>query len=161
MTPLERKLARVADAYPDRRSLVLEALRLAQEEHGGWLPQEALAEVADALDVTPAYARAIASFYDMFRLEPVGRHLIEVCTNLSCALVGAQRVVESFEQELGVRPGETTEDGWVTFRTVECLGGCGYATVVAVDHRYRQFVKPDDVRSIVAEVRGGAADAGG
>ena len=66
------------------------------------------------------------------------KHLVEVCTNLSCALVGAQRVVEAFEEELGVHAGETTADGEVTFRAVECLGGCGYATVVAVDHRYRQ-----------------------
>jgi NADH-quinone oxidoreductase E subunit len=162
VTRLDRAIAQAAAAYPDRHSAVLEALRLAQEEHDGWLPSDALVEVADALDVTPAYTRAIASFYDMFHLEPVGRHLVEVCTNLSCALVGAQRVVEAFESELGVLPGETTEDGAVTFRTVECLGGCGYATVVAVDHRYRQFVKPDDVPGIVAELgAGGGADAGG
>jgi NADH-quinone oxidoreductase subunit E len=161
VTALERKIARAAEAYPDRRSAILEALRLAQDEHEGWLPQEALVQVADALDVTPAYTRAIASFYDMFHLEPVGRHLIEVCTNLSCALVGAQRVVEAFESELGVRAGETTEDGAVTFRTVECLGGCGYATVVAVDHRYRHAVAPDDVPGIVAELTGGEARAGG
>ena len=85
----------------------------------------------------------------MFHLAPVGRHSVEVCTNLSCALVGAQQVVEAFESELGVAPGETTEDGEVTLRTVECLGGCGYATVVAVDHRYREHVKPDDVPEIV------------
>ena len=90
----------------------------------------------------------------MFHLAPVGRHSVEVCTNLSCALVGAQQVVEAFESELGVAPGETTEDGEVTFRAVECLGGCGYATVVAVDHRYRQHVKPDDVPEIVRELRG-------
>ena len=88
----------------------------------------------------------------MFHLEPVGEHLVEVCTNLSCALVGAQRVVEAFEEELGVRAGRTTDDGKVTFRTVECLGGCGYATVVAVDHRYRQDVKPDDVPAIVRRI---------
>jgi len=96
----------------------------------------------------------VASFYDMFHLEPVGRHLVEVCTNLSCALVGAQRVVEAFEQELGMRIGETSEDGELTFRAVECLGGCGYATVVAVDHRYREHVKPEDVPGILAEVQG-------
>jgi len=143
-----------AARYPDRRSAVLEALRLAQERHDGWLPDEALREVAEALEVTPAYAKAIASFYDMLHLEPVGRHLVEVCTNLACALVGAQRVVEAFEFELGVHAGETTEDGGITFRTVECLGGCGYATVVAVDHRYREFVNADDVPRIVTEVRG-------
>jgi NADH-quinone oxidoreductase subunit E len=143
-----------AARYPDRRSAVLEALRLAQERHDGWLPDEALREVAEALEVTPAYTKAIASFYDMLHLEPVGRHLVEVCTNLACALVGAQRVVEAFESELGVHAGETTEDGGITFRTVECLGGCGYATVVAVDHRYREFVNADDVPRIVTEVRG-------
>jgi NADH-quinone oxidoreductase E subunit len=143
-----------AARYPDRRSAVLEALRLAQERHGGWLPDEALREVAEALEVTPAYAKAIASFYDMLHLEPVGRHLVEVCTNLACALVGAQRVVEAFESELGVNAGETTEDGGITFRTVECLGGCGYATVVAVDRRYREFVNAEDVPRIVTEVSG-------
>ena len=143
-----------AARYPDRRSAVLEALRLAQERHDGWLPDEALREVAETLEVTPAYAKAIASFYDMLHLEPVGRHLVEVCTNLACALVGAQRVVQAFESELGIHAGETTEDGGITFRTVECLGGCGYATVVAVDHRYREFVNADDVPRIVTEVRG-------
>ena len=139
--------------YPEgSRSATLEALRLAQEEHG-WLSPDALREVAEALDVTPAYCKAVATFYDMFHLEPVGTHLVEVCTNLSCALAGAQRVVDAFASELGVAPGHTTEDGEVTFRTVECLGGCGYATVVAVDHRYRHDVKPDDVAAIVAEVR--------
>jgi NADH:ubiquinone oxidoreductase subunit E len=90
----------------------------------------------------------------MFHLEPVGEHLVEVCTNLSCALSGAQAVVEAFESELGVRAGETTGDGEVTFRTVECLGGCGYATVVAVDNRYHQFVQPGDVPSILEAARG-------
>ena len=90
----------------------------------------------------------------MLHLRPVGRHLVEVCTNLSCALAGAQRVVEAFEEELGVRAGETSEDDEVTLRTVECLGGCGYATVVAVDHRYRQDVRPDDAAGIVEELRG-------
>jgi NADH-quinone oxidoreductase subunit E len=89
----------------------------------------------------------------MFHLAPVGRHLVEVCTNLSCALSGAQSVVEAFESELGVRAGETTDDGEITFRTVECLGGCGYATVVAVDHRYRQDVGASHVAEIVEGLR--------
>ncbi len=130
------------------RSATIPALRLAQEQYG-WLPPAAVREVADALDLTPAYCHAVASFYDMFHLEPVGKHLIEVCTNLSCALAGAQAVVDAFSEELGLRPGRTTRDGNVTFRTVECLGGCGYATVCAVDGRYRQHVKPADVAEIV------------
>jgi NADH-quinone oxidoreductase subunit E len=146
----------IAARYPDSRSAVLPALRIAQERHGGWLPPEAFAEVADALGLTPAYCQAVASFYDMYHLAPVGRHLVEVCTNLSCALARAQDVVESFESALGVRAGETTGDGEITFRVVECLGGCGYAPVVAVDHRYRHPVTPDDVPAIVEELRAGA-----
>jgi NADH-quinone oxidoreductase subunit E len=142
----------LAARFPDPRSAALPALRLAQERHG-WLPPEAFREVADALGLTPAYCHAVASFYDMYHLTPVGKHLVEVCTNLSCALVGAQRVVDAFESELGVRAGETTGDGEVTFRAVECLGGCGYATVVAVDHSYRQGVTPDDVPAIVEGLR--------
>jgi NADH-quinone oxidoreductase subunit E len=139
--------------YPEPRSAVLPALRLAQERHG-WLPEEALREVAVALDETPAYCLSIASFYDMFHLEPVGRHLVEVCTNVSCALSGAQAVVEALEQELDVHVGGTTEDGAVTLRTVECLGGCGWATVVAVDNHHRLHVRAADVPEIAKELRG-------
>ena len=141
------------DRYPDWRSATLPALQLAQEKHG-YLSPEALRETARALGTTPAFCESVASFYDMLHLAPVGRHMVEVCTNLPCALAGAQRVVEAFEGELGVRPGETTEDGAITFRTVECLGGCGRATVVAVDERYHEFVTPENVPSIVEAVRG-------
>lgn len=140
--------------YPDPKSAILPALRLVQEEHGGWLPPEALREVADALDVTPAYCASIASFYDQFNLEPVGRTHVEVCTNVSCALSGAQQVVEAFERELGVHAGTTAEDGSFTLGTVECLGGCGWATIVAIDNRHRLRVKADDVPGIVEELRG-------
>ena len=129
------------------------ALRLAQEEHGGWLPPEAFREVAEALDLTPAYCLSIATFYDQYRLEPAGRTLVEVCTNVSCALSGAQQVLESFERELGVEAGSTSEDGAFTLGTVECLGGCGWATVVAIDNRHRLRVQPDDVAGIVEELR--------
>lgn len=145
----------IAARYPERRSAVMPALRLAQE-HYGWLPPDAFRDVGEALDLTPAYCKAVASFYDMFHLEPVGRHMIEVCTNVSCALVGAQQVLEAFEDELGVQAGETTEDGEFTLRTIECAGGCGWGTVVSVDHRYREPVKPEDVSGIVEELRNGA-----
>jgi NADH-quinone oxidoreductase subunit E len=91
----------------------------------------------------------------MLHVEPIGQHTIEVCTNVCCGLVNAQAVLDAFEQELGVGPGETTEDGEITLRAVECLGGCSTPTIVAVDHSYRQSVTPEDVTSIVAEVRGG------
>jgi NADH-quinone oxidoreductase subunit E len=146
------EIRQIAAQYPDPKSAILPALRLAQERHG-YLSPEAFEEVADGLDLTPAYCKAVASFYDMFHLHPVGRHLVEVCTNISCALVGAQQVLDAFESELGVRPGETTEDGEVTLRTIECAGGCGWGTVVAVDHHYREPVRPEDVPAIVQELR--------
>jgi NADH-quinone oxidoreductase subunit E len=144
----------VAEPYPESRSAVMPALRLAQERHGGWLPPEAFEEVADALDLTPAYCKGVATFYDMFHLAPVGRRLVEVCTNICCGLRGAQDVLSAFERELGVAPGESTKDGAFTLRAVECIGGCGWPTVVAIDDRHRLNVSAGDVPQIVQELRG-------
>jgi NADH-quinone oxidoreductase E subunit len=149
------EIQELAARYPVRRSAIMAALHLAQERHGGWLPPQAFRDVADALDLTPAYCQAVASFYDMYNLEPAGRHEVAVCTNVSCALRGAQQVLEAFERELGIRAGETTEDGEFSLRTFECLGGCGWAPVVAVDYRYHEPVRPEDVARIVAEARRG------
>lgn len=155
MTPeTHARIQKLRREYPRSRSAVMDALRLAQEEYGGWLPPEALRDVAEALEETPAYCHSIASFYDMFHLEPVGRHVIEVCTNLSCALAGAQAVVDAFARELAVEPGGTTADGAFTLRTVECAGGCGKAPVVVVDHRYLEPVRPEDTQAIIEEIRG-------
>jgi NADH-quinone oxidoreductase E subunit len=151
---LADEIREVAAGYPESRSAVLPALRMAQERHG-WLTTEALREVADALDLTPAYCKSVASFYDMFHLQPVDRHLVEVCTNVSCALVGAQQVLEAFEEELDTRAGESSPDGTATLKTIECLGGCGWATIVAVDGHYRRYVTPEDVPGIVEELRNG------
>ncbi|HEU4973168.1 MAG TPA: NAD(P)H-dependent oxidoreductase subunit E [Gaiellaceae bacterium] len=140
--------------YPDPLSAVMPALQVAQAENGGWLSPDAIREVADALDLTPAYCLSIASFYDQYYLEPVGRTHVEVCTNVSCGLAGAQQVVEAFERELGVSAGSTTDDGAFTLGTIECLGGCGWATVVAVNNRHRLRVQAEDVPGIVEELRG-------
>jgi NADH-quinone oxidoreductase subunit E len=150
-----REAQAIAEHYPESQSAVLPVLRLAQERHGGWLPPEAFVEVADALDLTPAYCKGVATFYDMFHLEPVGRHLVEVCTNICCGLRGAQDVLGAFEAELGIGPGETTEDGEFTLRAVECIGGCGWPTVVAVDDYHRLNVSAADVPGIVQELRNG------
>ena len=147
------QIREIAKEYPESRSAILPALRIAQEQYG-WLSREALEQVAEALDLTPAYCMSVASFYDMFHLEPVGKHVVEVCTNVCCGLVNAQAVLEAFEGELGIAPGQTTADGEVTLRAVECLGGCSTPTIVAVDHEYRQSVTPDDVAAIVRELRG-------
>ena len=155
MSELHTAIQEVRALYPGSRSATLPALRLAQERYG-WLSPDALREVADALGETPAYCRSVASFYDMFRLEPVGRHVVEICTNVSCAVKGAQQVVDAFERELAIETGATTADGAVTLRAVECLGGCGWATVVAVDNRHRLPVQAADVPAVVEELRGDA-----
>jgi len=148
------QIRKLRKQYPEPASAVMPALTLAQKEHGGWLSPDAIRKVADALDVTPAYCVSIASFYDQYHLEPVGRTRVEVCTNVSCALAGAQQVVEAFERELGVSAGSTSEDGAFTLGTIECLGGCGWATIVAIDNRHRLRVQADDVPGIVQELRG-------
>jgi NADH-quinone oxidoreductase subunit E len=140
--------------YPDRRSAILAALRLAQAKYR-WLSPAAFEEVARCIDLPVAQCVAVASFYDMFFLEPVGDHVVEVCTNVSCALVGAAAVVEAFERELGCALGSTSADGAVTLRPVECLGGCGWGPVVSIDHRYHEHFTPDDAKAIVATLRAG------
>jgi NADH-quinone oxidoreductase subunit E len=152
MAELRNEIQELAALYPNTRSAVIPALRLAQE-HYGYLPPEAIREVASALDTTPAVCHQIATFYDMFQLKPTGKHTIDLCSNAPCALVGAGKVLEAFERELGISAGETTPDGLITLRTVECLGDCGRGTVVAVDHRYRESVTPEDVPGIVEELR--------
>jgi NADH-quinone oxidoreductase subunit E len=154
VSSFQAELAKLEERYPERGSAMLPALQLAQEKHG-YLSPQALRECAEALGTTPAICEAVASFYDMLHRAPVGRHMVEVCTNITCALTGAQQVLEAFERELGISAGETSEDGAVTLRPVECLGGCGWATVVSVDHHYRTHVRPDDIPAIVEELRRG------
>jgi NADH-quinone oxidoreductase subunit E len=149
---LADEIRKVAKRYPESKSAILPALRLAQDEYG-WLSREAIEEVGEALDLTPAYCMSVASFYDLFNFEPIGRHTIEVCTNVCCGLVNAQAVLESFERALDIAPGETTADGEITLRAVECLGGCSTPTIVAIDERYRQSVTPEDVPAILEELR--------
>jgi NADH-quinone oxidoreductase subunit E len=149
---LREAIQTVMAQYPERRSALIPALRLAQE-HYGWLSVEAFEVVADAMGYTPALCRSVASFYDMFHLQPVGRHEICVCTNVSCALVGAADTLRAFERELGIHAGETTPDGMFTLRAVECYGGCGWGPVVSVDERYHEPFPPDDVPGLIAAMR--------
>ncbi len=138
--------------YPNRRSAIINALRLAQEEYG-WCSPEAIGEVSRDIDLSPATCQAVASFYDMFFLQPVGSHIVEVCTNVSCALMGAGEVLEALEEELGIRDKETTPDGLVTLRTVECMGACGWAPLVTVNERYEEHFQPEDAPALVARLR--------
>ena len=159
-TPVPEELRTVIESYmaryPDHRSATIPALHAMQDMYG-WCTPQGMEQVACVMRLTPAYLNSVASFYDMFFLEPVGTHVIDVCTNLACALRGAGEVLEAFEGELGVSVGGTTDDGTITLRKAECLGGCSWAPVVAVDERYRERVSPGDVAEIVNETRSAPA----
>jgi NADH-quinone oxidoreductase E subunit len=140
--------------YPDFRSAVIPALRAAQEEHG-WLSPEAMFQVAAVMGVTPAYLESVASFYDMFDLEPSGKHSIYVCTNISCTLRGADDLLQHFCEATGTEVNGTSADGQFRLRRFECLGACDIAPMASIDGYYRGPLSRDDAIKIVEELRGG------
>ena len=148
----EKELQEVVARYPDKRSAMLPALAIAQREQG-YLTPEAYEWVAAALDTSPTWVASVASFYTMLRKEPVGKYLIQVCTNLSCSLVGAQPLLVHLQERLGIKPGETTPDGLFTLATVECLGSCATAPVMQVNDRYYERLTSERIDEILAELR--------
>jgi NADH:ubiquinone oxidoreductase subunit E len=133
--------------YPDRRSAALPALAAAQRVHG-WCSPEAIAQVASVMRVTPAYLESVATFYDMLENEPVGRHSVYVCTNISCSLRGADRIYELLREA-------AVEDPDVNVRAFECLGACDIAPMASVDGVYVGPLGEGDVHRLLAELRGG------
>jgi NADH-quinone oxidoreductase E subunit len=145
------RLEKAVSRYPDRRAALLPMLGYAQERNG-WVSEENMAEIAEALDLTPAYVRSVATFYTMYNKHPVGRHLIQVCTCISCHLHEADEVFERFLTETRTRAGEVSEDGRYTVIEAECLGACGFATAVQVNDRYFENVTSDQVPAILDEL---------
>jgi len=144
--------------YPQRRSAVLPALRAAQELHG-WLSPEAMVQVAVVMRVSTSYLESVATFYDMLELEPVGRHTIYACTNLSCQMRGAQSVLEALSQATGAPVGGSSADGVFHLRAFECLGACDIAPMASVEGHYRGPLTPADASTIADQLRSGAAPA--
>ncbi len=118
--------------YPDQRSAIMPALHLAQREVG-WLPDEAIKDVADLLELTTTEVNSVATFYTMYAREKPGQHTVFFCTDLPCALRGADEMLEHIEHKLGCKAGQTSADGKVTLHDAECLGGCDHAPVMLVD----------------------------
>lgn len=148
---LEMALSR----YPDKRAALLPILHFVQEKKG-WIESSDMEEVAAALELTPAYVHSIVSFYTMYNQRPVGRHFIQVCTNISCHLNKADEVLERFLKETDTRQGEISNGGEFTVIEAECLGACGFATVVQVNDRYFEGVTPEEVPKILDELRAGS-----
>jgi NADH:ubiquinone oxidoreductase subunit E len=149
--PYEERLQKVLTRYPDQQAALLPALHLAHEIRG-YLSPETMDEVAHRLGLSPAYVRGVASFYTMYNLGPVGKYLIQVCTNISCNLCGGDAVLEAFLEATGTEVGETSANGLWTVIEVECLGACGFPTAVQINERYFENVRPEDVPAVLAEL---------
>ncbi|MFM2129476.1 MAG: hypothetical protein RL477_1022 [Pseudomonadota bacterium] len=140
-----------------QRSAVIPLLDLAQRQNGGWLPRAAIRHVADVLQLAEIRVWEVASFYTMFNLNPVGRTCIEVCTTTPCWLRGSEAIVAALEDEVGVKLGETTSDGAISLREVECLGACVHAPMFQIGDDYFEDLKPEDARAIVQDIKAGRA----
>jgi NADH-quinone oxidoreductase subunit E len=161
-------IERARDRYPRARSAILPSLWAVQHEQGLITP-DAMSEIAGILQVTPSEVEAVSTFYSMYFQHPHGRHEVIVCINVSCALRGAEEIVDHLEKSLGCASGETTTDGAFTWSsTVECLGGCGGAPTMQVDHHFQENLTPARVDAILGALRaepapheGPAVEAGG
>jgi NADH-quinone oxidoreductase subunit E len=140
---------RILARYPVKRSALLPTLHLIQEQEG-YITSEAIEYAASLLELTPAQVHDTASFYTMYRFRPEGRRHIEVCTNISCALNGADEVIAKLCDRLGIQEGETTADGEWTVHRAECLAGCGGAVCMQVDGRWVENAKTDDIEKILS-----------
>ena len=148
---IDREVAK----YPaeQKQSAVMAALAIAQDEHG-WLPEEVIAAVAAYLDMAPIAVYEVASFYNMYNLRPTGRCKLTICTNLPCALSGANHAAEHLKRRLGIGFGETSADGQFTLKEGECLGACGDAPVLLVNNkRMESFMSNERLDALLDELK--------
>jgi NADH-quinone oxidoreductase E subunit len=146
-----KKFAEVLTHYPTKRAAILPTFWLAQQEFG-YLSLEVMEYIAQLLDLSPAYVGAVASFYTMLNKEPVGKFHVQVCTNLSCTLLGAEHIVECLEKKLGLGLGQTTPDRKFTLNEAECLGSCGTAPVAQINDDYYENLTPEGVVRLIDEL---------
>ena len=143
----------LAARYPSRQSAIIPALWAAQHEQG-YVTDDAMHEIAEHLGLPPSLIEATASFYSMFLTRPEGRHDVVICINAPCMLRGADEMAAYLERQLGVRDGGTTADGAITWHsTIECLGACGGAPMMQVDHRFEEDLTPERIDAIIERLR--------
>ena len=151
--PTVDRITALAAQYPSKQSAIIPALWAVQHEQG-YVTKEAMGEIAQLLGLPPSLIEATASFYSMFLTKPEGRHDVVICVNAPCMLRGADEMAAYLGQRLGVRDGQTTKDGAITWHsTIECLGSCGGAPMMQVDHRFEENLTPERVDAIILELR--------
>ncbi len=152
---MQREIDHWLSKYPpaEKQSALIPALMLVQRYNDNWLPAVAIEAVADYLGVPHIAAFEAATFYDLYNLKPVGKHKIALCTNVSCMLRGSDEILSCIEKRLQIKPGETTKDGKVTLRTVECLAACVGAPMCQVnDKAYHENLTPEKIDKLIDEL---------
>ena len=150
--PYEKRLKKILSRYPDLRAALIPVLNLAHELRGH-ISEETMGAVGEVLGLSYAYVRGVVSFYTMYNKRPVGRFLIQVCTNISCNLCGGEEVLSAFLEQIGTQLGETSQDGLFTVMEVECLAACGFPTAVQINSLYFENVSSSDVPGVLARLR--------
>jgi NADH-quinone oxidoreductase subunit E len=150
-----KEVDKIIARYPPgkQKSALLPLLHLAQEEFGGWLDAPVMDYVATILKIEPIEVYEVATFYSMYNLKPVGKHLFEVCQTGPCMLNGSDQIIEYIKQKLQIGVGETTTDGMFTLKTVECLGACGYAPMMQLGKTFKEHLTKEKVDRIIEECR--------
>lgn len=148
----KRKIADLLKRYPTKQAALLPVLWVAQEEFG-WISRGAMELVAKTLDLSPAHVYGVVTFYTMYHQKPPGKHHLQVCRTLSCAMMGGEALIKHLKERLGVGEGETTEDQRFTFSTVECLASCGTAPAMQVNETYHENLTPEKLDKILETLK--------
>jgi NADH-quinone oxidoreductase subunit E len=144
-----KSLNEIIKIYPNKRSAVLPALQLVQTE-SGYVSISSMRDIAEFLDLEPIEVEETMSYYTTFHRDPIGKYLIQVCTNISCSLLGAEHLVEYLKRKLGVEINQTTPDKKFTLVTVECLGACDSAPIMMINNEYYHNLTPEKIDAILA-----------
>lgn len=145
----KKKIDTYLGRYPTKKAALLPALYVAQDQNDGWLPREAMKDVAEYLELPPAFVEGVATFYTMYNKRPVGKHHIEVCHNIVCMAVGADSLIDHIGKKLGIEKGDTTPDRTFTLNGAECLGACANAPCMMVGESYYEDLTPEKVDAII------------
>jgi NADH-quinone oxidoreductase subunit E len=150
-----REVERIISFYPEgkQKSAVIPVLHLAQQEFGGWLDVPVMDYVASLLSITPIEVYEVATFYSMYNLKPKGKYVFEVCQTGPCMINGSDEIIKYIGDKLGIKPGETTNDGMFSLKTVECLGACGYAPLMQLGKNYREHLTKEKVDALIEDCR--------